>query len=116
MKKKANKKGFTIMEMLIVVAIIAATDVANIRAAYAELQVAILTDEAAVPTVKTTTGATKGFSDYLDTALNYDNKLTYTYTDGTKSATITYKTEKLTGGNGADDHTFTWKVNPVDIK
>ena len=61
MISKKNKKGFTLMEMLIVVAIIAiliailiptfsaqleksreATDAANIRAAYAEVQVAYL--------------------------------------------------------------------------
>lgn len=69
LKKLNNKKGFTLMEMLIVVAIIAvlvaiaipvfngaltkskeAADVANIRAAYAEWQVAILTDNEAIPT------------------------------------------------------------------
>lgn len=62
LKKLNNKKGFTLMEMLIVVAIIAvlvaiaipvfngaltkskeAADVANIRALYAEWQVGILT-------------------------------------------------------------------------
>lgn len=61
--KKMNKKGFTLAELLIVVAIIAvlvaisipifssqleksreAVDAANIRAAYAECQTAILTD------------------------------------------------------------------------
>ena len=62
---KKNNKGFTLMEMLIVVAIIAvlvaiaiptftsaleksreATDAANLRAAYAEVTVAALTEEA----------------------------------------------------------------------
>lgn len=62
--KKMNKKGFTLMEVLIVVAIIAvlvaiaipvvtgelekareATDLANIRAAYAEASIAVLTSE-----------------------------------------------------------------------
>ncbi len=71
LKKFTNKKGFTLMEMLIVVAIIAvlvaiaiptmtnqleksreATDAANLRAAYAECSVAMVND---------TTGA-KGFS------------------------------------------------------
>ena len=64
--KKRNKKGFTLMEMLIVVAIIAilvaimiptfnaqlekareATDAANIRAAYAEVMVAYIEGEGA---------------------------------------------------------------------
>ena len=64
LKKLNNKKGFTLMEMLIVVAIIAvlvaiaipvfngaltkskeAADVANIRAAYADWQVAIITGD-----------------------------------------------------------------------
>lgn len=63
--KRLNKKGFTLAELLIVVAIIAvlvaiaipiftsqlekareATDAANIRAAYAEVQTAVLTGEA----------------------------------------------------------------------
>ena len=61
--KKMNNKGFTLMEMLIVVAIIAvlvaiaipvftnqlekareATDMANIRSAYAEVMASVLTD------------------------------------------------------------------------
>ena len=65
LKKLTNKKGFTLMEMLIVVAIIAilvaiaiptfnsalnkskvATDTANIRSGYAAVQVQILTEEA----------------------------------------------------------------------
>mgnify|MGYP004538437225 CR=1 FL=1 len=64
MKKLKNSKGFTLMEMLIVVAIIAilvaiaiptftnqlekareATDMANIRAAYAEVMASALTGE-----------------------------------------------------------------------
>lgn len=75
LKKFTNKKGFTLMEMLIVVAIIAilvaiaiptftgqleksrqATDVANIRAAYAEANVQYLSDgttgTATTPTLK----------------------------------------------------------------
>ena len=71
--KKRNQKGFTIMEMLIVVAIIAvlvaiaiptfnsaltkskeAADVANIRAAYAEVMLDyMMGDAAAAPTAKT---------------------------------------------------------------
>lgn len=129
MKKKANKKGFTIMEMLIVVAIIAvlvaiaiptfngalekskeATDVANIRAAYAELQVAMLTDNAALPQNEDAFKTT-----YVKQELNYDSgeKDKFTYTpDTTKgTATITYVTAKLDGG-----HTYTWTVEPADIQ
>ena len=71
MKKKNNKKGFTLAELLIVVAIIAvlvaiaipifttqleksreATDLANVRSAYAELVTNYLTDgKAATATV-----------------------------------------------------------------
>ena len=68
LKKLQNKKGFTLMEMLIVVAIIAvlvaiaipvfngaltkskeAADVANVRATYAEWQTAILTENKTAP-------------------------------------------------------------------
>mgnify|MGYP002731333051 CR=1 FL=1 len=73
LKKLNNKKGFTLMEMLIVVAIIAvlvaiaipvfngaltkskeAADVANIRALYAEWQVGILTRLRSLPLLTTT--------------------------------------------------------------
>ena len=69
LKKLTNKKGFTLMEMLIVVAIIAilvaiaiptfnsalnkskvAADTANIRSGYAAVQVQILTEEGAAGT------------------------------------------------------------------
>ena len=72
---KNNKKGFTLMEMLIVVAIIAvlvaiaipvlsgaleksreAADAANIRSAYAEVMVCALQDEAANGVTKGTDG------------------------------------------------------------
>ena len=130
MKKKANKKGFTIMEMLIVVAIIAvlvaiaiptfngaltkakeATDVANIRAAYAELQVKILTENATVP------DQTTADTNFWNSADKKSNAATYTYTknaDGT--ATVTYVASKLTGGNGATDKTFSWTINSPDIQ
>ena len=128
MKKKANKKGFTIMEMLIVVAIIAvlaaiaiptfsgaltkskeATDVANIRAAYAEMQVKILTDDADIPT------ADKADTDFWNSANKKSANATYSYTknnDGT--ATITYTATKLKGGNDGSN-VYTWKLSPVDI-
>ena len=69
LKKLTNKKGFTLMEMLIVVAIIAilvaiaiptfnsalnkskvAADTANIRSGYAAVQVQILTEDGAAGT------------------------------------------------------------------
>ena len=72
LKKFTNKKGFTLMEMLIVVAIIAVlvaiaiptfnsaltrakegADVANIRAAYANCQIDMLTNGAKAPADKT---------------------------------------------------------------
>lgn len=106
LKKLNNKKGFTLMEMLIVVAIIAvlvaiaipvfngaltkskeAADVANIRAAYAEWQVKMLTENEAVPTDKTALMT----SDGTETKLNYNDKLTYTPAQDNKSATIVYK-------------------------
>ena len=71
MKKLKNSKGFTLMEMLIVVAIIAvlvaiaiptftnqlekareATDLANLRAAYAQVMAAALTDAEPDDTIK----------------------------------------------------------------
>lgn len=124
MKNKANKKGFTIMEMLIVVAIIAvlaailiptfngalvkskeAADVANIRAGYAQLQVEMLTDNAAVP------DETKFLSDYVGVTLNYGGqggKFTYTKTDDT--ATIKYDPEKINNGD-----VYTWEVKNPNI-
>ena len=99
MKKKSNKKGFTIMEMLIVVAIIAvlaaiaiptfnsaltkskeAADVANIRAAYAEAQVAILTDNKTVAETKDVMNKSLGATAAGNTTyskLNYSDKFAY---------------------------------------
>ena len=135
LKKLNNKKGFTLMEMLIVVAIIAvlvaiaipvfngaltkskeAADVANIRAAYAEWQVAILTDNKDIPTDEA------GFlAELPDSAtLNYNkdgaDKLTYTY-DGTKKVgTITYTASKLTDDTGTNTNkTFTWTLSNAEI-
>ena len=125
MKKKSNKKGFTIMEMLIVVAIIAvlaaiaiptfngaltkskeAADVANIRAAYAEVVVAHITDGAPLPTTKgdSVSGNTtvKGFDSYLPSSLNYPDK----YAVATDK--VTYTAAKLEGGK-----TYTWNLKNV---
>ena len=131
------------MEMLIVVAIIAvlaaiaiptfngaltkskeAADVANVRAAYAAMQVAILTDDAGVPTTpatktkaaKATGGNPKAILDYVDGTLNYGDNLKEQATGGTY--TIEYTPEKLTGGNGTAGSSgkapFVWTVkNPT---
>lgn len=133
MKKLKNKKGFTLMEMLIVVAIIAvlvaiaipvfngaltkskeAADVANIRAAYAEWQVAILTDNKDIP--KDETGFLAELPD--SATLNYNkqgaDKLTYTYDDTKKVGTITYAASKLTDDTGTNK-TFTWTLSNAEI-
>ena len=133
MKKKSNKKGFTIMEMLIVVAIIAvlaaiaiptfngaltkskeAADVANIRAAYAEVTVAYLTDNNAYPTDKA------AFLAKVDGGLNYPNKLDYTApaaagagTTATKGE-IVYTATKLTNKD-SNSHEFKWTFDTSDI-
>lgn len=134
LKKKSNKKGFTIMEMLIVVAIIAvlaaiiiptfssaltkskeAADVANIRAAYAEVQVEVITEGLASTSYKTELEKTLGTD---GAKLNFKDK--YKFVDGT----ITYTADKLnnnaatTPAEGATDagkHIFTWKIEATDI-
>ena len=129
LKKLNNKKGFTLMEMLIVVAIIAvlvaiaipvfngaltkskeAADVANIRAAYAEWQVKMLTENEAVPNDKTALMT----SDGTETKLNYNDKLTYTPAQDNKSATFVCKATKLTNP-ATDDGTYTWKLGTATI-
>lgn len=133
MKKLNNKKGFTLMEMLIVVAIIAvlvaiaipvfngaltkskeAADVANIRAAYAEWQVAILTDNKDIP--KDEAGFLAELPD--SATLNYNkqgaDKLTYAYDDAKKVGTITYAASKLTDDTGTNK-TFTWTLSNAEI-
>ena len=126
MTKKLNKKGFTLMEMLIVVAIIAvlvaiaiptfngaltkskqSADVANIRATYAEWQIAILTDNEALPDdVDEFKKGPSATSVALD--LNYDDQLKYT--KGTGSATIEYTASKLDGSP------FSWILGEPEIK
>ena len=129
LKKLNNKKGFTLMEMLIVVAIIAvlvaiaipvfngaltkskeAADVANIRAAYAEWQVKMLTENEKVPATATALMT----SDGTETKLNYNDKLTYTAAQDHKSATIVYKATKLTNP-ATNDGTYTWKLGTATI-
>ena len=134
MKNKANKKGFTIMEMLIVVAIIAvlaailiptfngaltkakeATDVANIRAAYAEVMVDYLTNDADFPT--TADAAKTAITAKIDggeAALSYKDSLTVTKSDTTGAYNITYTAKKLTAKDGTK--VFAWKLAPFEIK
>ena len=130
MKKMMNKKGFTLMEMLIVVAIIAvlvaiaipvfngaltkskqAADVANIRAAYAEWQSAMLTDNVDAPASDT---AFLTSADGTTYTLNFKDQLTYTQAADKKSATITYVASKLTNTDGTN--TFSWKLGTPEIK
>lgn len=120
--KKRNQKGFTIMEMLIVVVIIAvlvaiaiptfnsaltkskeAADVANIRAAYAEVMMDYMMDG-----TKLTTDEIKKKIGTLN--FNDDKHFTVSKTE------ITYKTEKLE--NSKEDQedkkkTFTWSVTDL---
>ena len=113
LKKLNNKKGFTLMEMLIVVAIIAvlvaiaipvfngaltkskeAADVANIRALYAEWQVGILTENKTIPGPDNN-GTTEFTFNYADTKLTYTN------------GKIEYAATKLTDANGSKTYTWT---------
>lgn len=117
--KKRNQKGFTIMEMLIVVAIIAvlvaiaiptfnsaltkskeAADVANIRAAYAEMMMAYMMDDTKL-TVSQIEGKIKPLNFDGTGYLNVDtNSITYTAT----------KLENSKETDAAKKHVFTWSV------
>lgn len=131
LKKLNNKKGFTLMEMLIVVAIIAvlvaiaipvfngaltkskeAADVANVRAQYAEWQVAIITGEKKVADITDEATFLKGPNASSNAiSLNYDNLAI-----DTAKKTLTYTATKLVNeAAGADSHTFTWNLGESDI-
>lgn len=126
LKKLQNKKGFTLMEMLIVVAIIAvlvaiaipvfngaltkskeAADVANVRATYAEWQTAMLTENTKAPADKD--AFLKGPAGTDTLTLNYPDKLTVT------NGTITYTASKLTDTANADSKAFTWTLGTPEI-
>lgn len=126
LKKLQSKKGFTLMEMLIVVAIIAvlvaiaipvfngaltkskeAADVANVRATYAEWQTAMLTENTKAPADKD--AFLKGPTGNDTLTLNYLDKL-----DVKADGTIIYSAKKLTDENGAK--TFTWTLGTPDIQ
>jgi len=119
LKKLNNKKGFTLMEMLIVVAIIAvlvaiaipvfngaltkskeAADVANIRAAYAEYQVKMISGETAEWTEPS------GLN-YGSTAENHG--YSYTAASGDTPAKVTYTATKLTNPND-NSKVYTWTL------
>lgn len=126
LKKLNNKKGFTLMEMLIVVAIIAvlvaiaipvfngaltkskeAADVANVRALYAEWQVGILTENKGIPTDKDAFLKGPDNNGTTEFTFNYANeKLTYTKDD--KDGSIKYAATKLADANG--NKTYTWTL------
>lgn len=122
-KKFNNKKGFTLMEMLIVVAIIAvlvaiaipvfngaltkskeAADVANIRALYAEWQVGILTENKGIPT--SVDAFLAGPDNGEKTTLNYPGN--FTKVEG--KDTFQYAAKKLTDGNGDGGKTYSWTL------
>lgn len=128
LKKLNNKKGFTLMEMLIVVAIIAvlvaiaipvfngaltkskeAADVANVRALYAEWQVSILTENKDIPADKAAflagpdkNGATEFTFNYAD-----GENVKLTYTKDAKGGSIKYEATKLADANGSKTYTWT---------
>lgn len=126
LKKLQSKKGFTLMEMLIVVAIIAvlvaiaipvfngaltkskeAADVANVRATYAEWQTSMLTENTKAPA--NPTDFLKGPTGNNTQTLNYLDNLKVT--DGT----ITYTATKLTDTANDNSKVYTWKLGTPNI-
>ena len=120
--KKMNKKGFTLIEMLVVIAIIAilvaiviptvsnattkakeATDVANLRSYVAQYQVATVSND---DTAKA--AASKKLTDFGKDEKKSE-KATYEFKDNV----VTYKATVLKDGNGADDKTYTWTIGDV---
>ncbi len=112
--KKLNKKGFTLAELLIVVAIIAvlvaiaipvftsqleksreATDLANIRAAYAEASAALLTNGSEQETATTVAAVSTGAFDNTDTSSVTWATLPTSVTKGT-AFTVTVKSDGTT--------------------
>ena len=126
MKKLMNKKAFTLMEMLIVVAIIAvlvaiaiptfssaltkakeAADLANVRADYAEMQVDVLVNGHDYPAT-------------YEPTLQSDATVTYTAPTKAEGSTpaatgsLKFEAESLTGGTDTSDtegHTWTWELS-----
>ena len=128
LKKLNNKKGFTLMEMLIVVAIIAvlvaiaipvfngaltkskeAADVANVRALYAEWQVGILTEDKGIPDNLEAFLAGPDGNGTTEFTFNYakGENAKLTYTKDTKGGSIKYEATKLADANGSKTYTWT---------
>lgn len=124
--KKMNKKGFTLIEMLVVIAIIAilvaiviptvsnattkakeATDVANIRSYVAEYQVATVSGDSAAKTAAANKLTNFG------TAEKKSSDATYTYDAAT--GVVTYDATVLNEGNGSttDKTIYKWTVGDV---
>ncbi len=120
MKKTNNKKGFTLAELLVVVAIIAvlvaiaipiftsqlekareATDAANLRAAYAEVVTSEMTNGEAITKDVTLTQQTKGWQDSSITKIGdtkIDDETTLKNVDKNQTITVGYNstTKKAT--------------------
>ena len=128
LKKLNNKKGFTLMEMLIVVAIIAvlvaiaipvfngaltkskeAADVANVRALYAEWQVGILTENKDIPDNLEAFLAGPDNNGTTEFTFNYakGENAKLTYTKDAKGGSIKYEATKLADANGSKTYTWT---------
>ena len=118
--KKMNKKGFTLIEMLVVIAIIAvlvsivipvvgsatekakeAADAANIRAAIAEVTTTALMDGSATPVDVEMTQMTKGFVTAELSSIGGLTDIT-TVSNAVKGQTVTISWDAtLNSGNGA---------------
>lgn len=124
-KVREDRKGFTLMELLIVVAIIAvlvaimipvfgsslekakeAADVANLRSAYAEAQVAMIDDS----DLSASEAWTEAYG-HVSNAINYSDKITAQPSD--TSGDITYSANKLTAPDGGK--VFTWSLTGNDL-
>ena len=125
--KKINKKGFTLIEMLVVIAIIAilvaiiiptvsnatekakqATDLANIRSYVAQWQIENLNGVA-----KTDSDAYKALQNFKD---NEQKSAKATYTFAADTGVVKYQSTLLTDGNDPDDtnkKTYKWTLGDL---